>query len=101
MVNGAGYLQLSLDRNPESTGIQTEGLSCSTLGNQSAWNASPKVFIEDIPTKLTIRDSMRTRAGGKHFLSLRFSFLKLVSLPLYQEAIAFGLLEWGTGVLPV
>jgi hypothetical protein len=74
MVDGNTYLQLSLDRNPESIGIHIEGLSCSTLDNQSAWSASSTVIVEDTPTKFTVRDTVPTQAGGKRFLRLRFKF---------------------------
>ena len=74
MVNGNTYLQLSMDRNPESVGVQIEGLSCSTLGDQSAWSSSSTVIVEDTPTKFTVRDTMPIQAGGRRFLKLRFKF---------------------------
>jgi protocatechuate 3,4-dioxygenase beta subunit len=74
MVNGNTYLQLSMDRNPESVGVQIEGLSCSTLGDQSAWSSSSTVIVEDTPTKFTVRDTMPIQAGGRRFLKLRFNF---------------------------
>ena len=74
MVNGNTYLQLSMDRNPESVGVQIEGLICSTLGDQSAWSSSSTVIVEDTPTKFTVRDTMPIQAGGRRFLKLRFNF---------------------------
>jgi ABC-type molybdate transport system substrate-binding protein len=71
--NGNTYLQLSVQRNYSATGVRIEGLSSSTLGDESSWSTSSTVTVEDTPNQFTVRDAVPMQTGGRRFLKLRFT----------------------------